>query len=103
MRRTALTFGNQKLNLRPIDADPGAWATAASATAGSEDLCFITGDAADAVIAHLRSCGVDVTEGPVTRQGALGPMTSVYCRDPDGNLLEVASYTTSRVAPESTS
>ena len=91
-KRTALTFGNQKLNLRPVDADPLAWTTAASAIAGSEDLCFITNDAPDAVIAHLRSCGVEVTEGPVPRQGALGPMTSAYCRDPDGNLLEVASY-----------
>jgi catechol 2,3-dioxygenase-like lactoylglutathione lyase family enzyme len=36
--------------------------------------------------------GVQVTEGPVTKTGALGPMTSHYCRDPDGNLIEVASY-----------
>jgi catechol 2,3-dioxygenase-like lactoylglutathione lyase family enzyme len=91
-KRTALAFGNQKLNLRPVDADPAAWTTAAAAMAGSEDLCFITHDPPDAVIGHFRACGVEVTEGPVARQGALGPMTSVYCRDPDGNLLEIASY-----------
>jgi hypothetical protein len=28
----------------------------------------------------------------VERLGALGPMTSVYCRDADGNLIEIASY-----------
>ena len=91
-RRTGLAFGNQKLNLRPVDAEPGSWTTATSATVGSEDLCFITGEPPDAVIAHLHACGIAVTEGPVPRQGALGPMTSVYCRDPDGNLIEVASY-----------
>jgi hypothetical protein len=35
---------------------------------------------------------VQVTAGPVAKTGALGPMTSHYCRDPDGNLVEVASY-----------
>jgi catechol 2,3-dioxygenase-like lactoylglutathione lyase family enzyme len=42
--------------------------------------------------AHLRDCGVQVTEGPVAKTGALGPMTSHYCRDPEGNLVEVATY-----------
>ena len=46
----------------------------------------------EAIGAHLRECGVEITEGPVTKTGALGPMTSHYCRDPDGNLVEVASY-----------
>lgn len=91
-KRTALAFGNQKLNLRPVDADPAAWTTAVSATIGAEDLCFITTDEPEMVIEHMRACSVDVVEGPVPRQGALGPMTSVYCRDPDGNLIEVASY-----------
>jgi hypothetical protein len=40
----------------------------------------------------LRNCGVEITEGPVPKTGAQGPMTSHYCRDPDGNLVEVASY-----------
>lgn len=91
-KRTALAFGNQKLNLRPVDHDVAAWTTAAHPTLGGEDLCFITDTPPDAVIAHLHASGIDVTEGPVARQGALGPMTSVYCRDPDGNLIEVASY-----------
>jgi catechol 2,3-dioxygenase-like lactoylglutathione lyase family enzyme len=91
-KRTALAFGNQKLNLRPVDADQAAWTTAATPVVGGEDLCFITTAGADAVMAHLRACGVAITAGPVPRQGALGPMTSVYCRDPDGNLIEVATY-----------
>jgi catechol 2,3-dioxygenase-like lactoylglutathione lyase family enzyme len=43
-------------------------------------------------LAHLEECGDAVELGPVPRHGALGPMTSVYFRDPDGNLVEVAKY-----------
>ena len=88
--RVALVFGNQKINVRPTGAPN--WKTGAIDAPGSLDLCFIAGVSADEVGAHLRSCGVVITEGPVTKTGALGPMTSHYCRDPDGNLVEVASY-----------
>ena len=91
-RRTALKFGSQKINLRPTGAPN--WPTGAADAPGSLDLCFITGDAPEAVLDHLRACGVAVTEGPVQRTGALGPMTSIYCRDPDGNLVEIARYGT---------
>ncbi len=90
--RTALSFGNQKLNLRPADTDPADWPTGANPARGSDDLCFITTSAPDDVIAHLRACAVEIAEGPVRKQGALGPMTSVYCRDPDGSLIEIAAY-----------
>jgi catechol 2,3-dioxygenase-like lactoylglutathione lyase family enzyme len=90
--RTALAFGNQKINLRPVDTDPAQWPTGAQPAPGSDDLCFITSSSPDDVLAHLRALGVAVVEGPVRKQGALGPMTSVYCRDPDGSLIEIASY-----------
>ena len=90
-RRTALKFGGQKINLRPTGPDEG-WATGAADVPGSADLCFITASRPDEVLAHFASLGVDVVEGPVPKTGALGPMTSVYCRDPDGSLVEVASY-----------
>ncbi len=88
--RVALRFGNQKINVRPTGAPN--WKTGAVDAPGSLDLCFIADVSAEEVGAHLRSCGVVITEGPVTKTGALGPMTSHYCRDPDGNLVEVASY-----------
>jgi len=91
-QRIALTFGRHKLNLRPTGA--AGWPTGAADAPGSLDICFITSDAPEAVLAHLAACGIAITEGPVTRTGALGPMTSVYCRDPDGNLVEIASYAT---------
>ncbi|MEO9188886.1 MAG: VOC family protein [Acetobacteraceae bacterium] len=93
-QRTALLFGGQKLNLRPISADPGVWVTGANDAPGSADLCFITAIAPEDVIAHLRVCGISIVAGPVARAGALGPMRSVYCRDPDGNLVEIATYLT---------
>ena len=91
-RRTALKFGGQKINLRPTNSDPRSWVTGVNAAPGAGDLCFITAVGPEDVIAHLHECGVRVLEGPVPREGALGPMRSVYCRDPDGNLVEIASY-----------
>ncbi|MBU8817027.1 VOC family protein [Mycolicibacterium goodii] len=91
--RIALRFpddANQKINVRPTGAPN--WPTGVVDAPGSLDLCFIAEAGPDAVGAHLRACGVDITEGPVRKTGALGPMTSHYCRDPDGNLVEVASY-----------
>jgi catechol 2,3-dioxygenase-like lactoylglutathione lyase family enzyme len=90
--RTALKFGGQKINVRPTDAKPGAWVTAVNDAPGAADLCFITVVGPEEIIGHLHDCGVAVLEGPVERTGALGHMRSVYCRDPDGNLIEIASY-----------
>ncbi|MDP7738769.1 VOC family protein [Mycobacterium paragordonae] len=92
--RTALRFGDQKINLRPIGAlaDDPDWVTGSVEAAGSEDLCLITRTTPEEVRAHLVACGVDIVAGPVTRTGALGPMTSHYCRDIDGNLIEIAVY-----------
>ena len=90
-RRTALLFGRQKINLRPASADP-AWITGASDAPGAGDLCFITEAGTESVLAQLAACGVAVVDGPSERRGALGPMRSVYCRDPDGNLIEIATY-----------
>ena len=92
--RTALCFGNQKINLRPVGAldDDPDWATASVEAAGSEDLCFVTRATPGEVRAQLAGCGVEVISGPVTKIGALGPMTSHYCRDIDGNLIEIAVY-----------
>ena len=88
-QRKALIFGQQKINLHPA-GHPIA-PHAASPTPGSADLCFITTDGIHEVLAHLQDCGVALEAGPVPRMGAMGPITSIYFRDPDGNLLEVAT------------
>jgi catechol 2,3-dioxygenase-like lactoylglutathione lyase family enzyme len=90
--RTSLAFGDQKINVRPRDADKVEWFTADHETPGSEDLCFLTSATPDQVLAHLEANGVAIEEGPIPRQGARGTLRSVYCRDPDGSLIEIASY-----------
>ena len=88
--RTALAFGRQKLNLHLFgrEFDPRAL----KPTPGAIDLCFITEAPLEEAMAHVKACGVAIAEGPVPKTGALGPMTSIYFRDPDGNLIEVSNY-----------
>jgi len=90
--RTSLSFGDQKINVRPRDADKVEWFTADHQTAGSEYLCFLTCASPDEVVAHLTANGVRIEYGPVPKQGARGTLRSVYCRDPDGSLIEISSY-----------
>jgi catechol 2,3-dioxygenase-like lactoylglutathione lyase family enzyme len=90
--RTSLVFGHQKINVRPRGADKVEWFTADQEAPGSDDLCFLTSSTPDQVVAHLKAHGVAIEEGPVTKQGARGALRSVYCRDPDGSLIEISSY-----------
>jgi catechol 2,3-dioxygenase-like lactoylglutathione lyase family enzyme len=90
--RTSLVFGNQKINVRPRGADKVEWFAADHEAAGSDDLCFLTASTPDQVVAHLKAHGVSIEEGPVRKQGARGTLRSVYCRDPDGSLIEISSY-----------
>lgn len=87
--RKALSFGAQKINLHAHghEFEPKA----AQPTPGSADLCFLTSVPLAEVQAHLAACGVTVSEGPVQRTGAQGPILSVYFRDPDQNLIEVSN------------
>ena len=86
--RKALRFGEQKINLHEVgkEFDPKA----AAPTPGSADFCLITITPMNELIAHLQSCDIAIEEGPVQRTGATGPLQSVYIRDPDGNLVEIA-------------
>jgi catechol 2,3-dioxygenase-like lactoylglutathione lyase family enzyme len=90
--RTSVRFGGQKINLRPVEATQTEWWSGTATAPGGQDLCFIVTMTAPQVIDHLHSCGVTVEMGPAAKDGALGAITSVYCRDPDGNLIEIASY-----------
>ena len=57
--------------------------------AGTADLCFITDVPLLDVIDHLDNYAVPIEEGPIKRTGALGPITSIYIRNPDDNLIEI--------------
>ena len=85
--RRALRFGDQKINLQRLGQE-----TRNHAGIGSGDLCLLTDWPVERTLAHLAAEGVTVVEGPATKDGALGPITSVYFRDEDGNLIEIARY-----------
>jgi catechol 2,3-dioxygenase-like lactoylglutathione lyase family enzyme len=89
-RRVALAFGNQKINLHPAAAVPDP--NVLKPTPGSADFCLITSTPLAEVRAHLANERVEVILGPVVRTGATGRIESVYFRDPDLNLVEVANY-----------
>ena len=88
--RRALVFGGQKVNLHQAGREFES--RAARATPGSADFCLITDTPLDQVQRELAGHGVPIEVGPVPKVGALGPMTSVYVRDPDANLVEIAVY-----------
>lgn len=88
--RTALRFGDQKINLhqRGHEFNPKA----CRPTPGSADLCFVTLTPMEEVIEYLDALKVHIEEGPVERTGAVGKLRSVYIRDPDQNLVEISNY-----------
>jgi catechol 2,3-dioxygenase-like lactoylglutathione lyase family enzyme len=86
--RTALLFGNQKINLhqRGRELEPRAHLP----VPGALDLCFIASIPLQEVIGRLNDAGIPILEGPVMRTGATGRIRSVYVRDPDLNLIEIS-------------
>ncbi|KVT40670.1 VOC family protein [Burkholderia multivorans] len=86
--RIAFRFGNQKINLhvRGAEFEPKAHLP----VPGALDLCLIAAEPLDDVIAHLARVGWPIVEGPVERTGATQRIRSVYVRDPDLNLIEIA-------------
>jgi catechol 2,3-dioxygenase-like lactoylglutathione lyase family enzyme len=89
-RPTALAFGSQKINVheaaRPFEPK------ARRPTPGAADFCLVAAAPLDDIVEHLGRHGVAIELGPVPRAGARGPMTSIYFRDPDGNLVEIGAY-----------
>lgn len=88
--RKALVFGTQKINLHEHgrEFEPKA----GRPTPGSADLCLITDTPLEEFVGRLNALAVPILEGPVPRTGAVGPIRSVYFRDPDQNLIEVSVY-----------
>lgn len=88
--RQAFVFAGGKINLHIAgrEFEPRAHLP----VPGSQDWCFISDVPLDQVQKRFAQHGVDIVEGPVPRSGAHGPITSVYVRDPDRNLIEIARY-----------
>lgn len=87
---TALAFGEQKINIH--EAGHSFEPKARAPTPGEGDFCLIADRPLSEMRSHLEACGITIELGPVERTGAKGAMTSLYFRDPDGNLVEVSEY-----------
>jgi catechol 2,3-dioxygenase-like lactoylglutathione lyase family enzyme len=88
--RTALQYGTQKINLHEVGKEFKPHAS--QPTSGSADLCFVSTEPLTKWVEFLTENKIDVIEGPVQRTGATGPINSIYIRDPDDNLIEIANY-----------
>ncbi len=86
----ALVFAGHKINLHEVGHtfEPKARAP----TPGSADFCLVSDRPLAEVRDRVEAAGARIETGPVERMGAHGPMTSIYFRDPDGNLVEVSEY-----------
>jgi catechol 2,3-dioxygenase-like lactoylglutathione lyase family enzyme len=89
--RKELQFGEQKIKVYEVDKGPELQAM--NPVPGSLDICFVTTIALPHVVDHLNAAGIHIEDGPVRKMGAAGPIESIYVRDPDGNLVEIANYT----------
>jgi catechol 2,3-dioxygenase-like lactoylglutathione lyase family enzyme len=88
--RLAFKFGKQKINLHEWGREFAPRAHVAAP--GTLDLCFIAATPLEEVLENLKRNRIPILEGPVAKTGALGPMRSVYVRDPDLNLVEISVY-----------
>ena len=88
-RPLALHFGRQKLHLHQAGSEFSP--KAAAPTPGAGDLCFLTATPIADIAATLEAEGIAIEVGPVKREGATGPINSIYVRDPDGNLIEISN------------
>ena len=88
--RHAFIFGRQKIN---IHAKKGEFQPAAlHPEYGSQDFCLIVEEDVESIKKEIEKKGYPIVEGVVKRHGAHGDINSLYLRDPDGNLVELANY-----------
>ena len=87
--RYAVSFGSQKINIheekKPFKPN------ALNPSSGSMDICFISKNKIKDWVHNLIKKGIKIEVGPEKKNGALGPILSIYIRDPDFNLIEISN------------
>jgi catechol 2,3-dioxygenase-like lactoylglutathione lyase family enzyme len=87
--RYAVSFGSQKINIheekKPIKPN------ALNPSLGSMDICFISKNNINDWVHYLEKKRIKIEIGPEKKTGALGPILSIYIRDPDFNLIEISN------------
>jgi catechol 2,3-dioxygenase-like lactoylglutathione lyase family enzyme len=94
----ALALGDVKINVHAPELwqHPRFTLRGPTAQPGCGDLCFVWSGTTEEAMALIEAAGGPLVEGPVERVGGRGrgtaTGTSVYTRDPDGNLVELIAY-----------
>lgn len=91
----ALIFGNNKINL--IDANDlknSSNPRPLTPTAGSNSFCFVTNKPLKEIMNNLKTQGIDIIAGPKRHTGATNLHISIYIKDPDGNIIQIANNVT---------
>jgi catechol 2,3-dioxygenase-like lactoylglutathione lyase family enzyme len=83
----------QKLNVYVLDRYEIESPTFAPGYAlGANDFCLRWEGTVAEAQEFLEKAGVPALGEPAARSGSLGAATSLYVRDPDGNLIELMTY-----------
>lgn len=85
-----LSIGDFKIRVQTLGQEKTPHAQ--NVQPGSVDICFRLQETPAEIAQQVAAAGLAVELGPVQRVGAKGDMTSLYLRDPDGNLVELSSY-----------
>ena len=87
--RYAANFGSQKINIheekKPFKPN------ALNPSLELMDICFISQNKINDCMNHLEKKEINIVIGPEQKTGALGPILSIYIRDPDFNLIEISN------------
>ncbi|MBM09747.1 MAG: VOC family virulence protein [Magnetovibrio sp.] len=87
--RRSLKFGVHKINLH--DKRTPYKPHALNPVSGAVDICFLSSTPIEIWKKIFVKNNIEIEDGPIQKTGANGPIMSLYVRDPDLNLIEIAN------------